>query len=335
MTTAAARSRFVRCAGGGRFFEDASPRREAAVSAVGMRSRGWGGSVEDCQVELSEPLAVGKEVEPTIFPFRTVTAAMEKGCPWRKLTAPTEPLISAGRQFSPILAKPSARLATAAAPRTLVAQGAARRASRRAARTRADRRPQRRHRSRARGARRRLGGPRSDGGTRHPEPPSGSRSCSATSSPSISTRSRRWSTAPPRRPASWRAAHAAACGPEGDAFFVAFARAGDAVRAGVAAQQGWPSSTGLRGSGAGQDRGAHGEPRVVGGDYVGIDAPGRGTRCTPRSPATRARRRCGEARPDARRSVGSSTRICVADGRALALTTSHRPCDLVSQAVAE
>jgi hypothetical protein len=40
----------------------ASP-REAAVSAVGMRSRVWRRSVEDCQVELLEPLAVGEEVE--------------------------------------------------------------------------------------------------------------------------------------------------------------------------------------------------------------------------------------------------------------------------------
>ena len=59
---------------------------------------------------------------------------------------------------------------------------------------------------------------------------------------------------------------------EGDAFFVAFARAGDAVRAAVAAQRGlascaWPGGVVVR-----VRMGVHtGEPRVVGGDYVGID----------------------------------------------------------------
>jgi predicted ATPase/class 3 adenylate cyclase len=59
---------------------------------------------------------------------------------------------------------------------------------------------------------------------------------------------------------------------EGDAFFVAFARAGDAVRAAVEAQRGlaacrWPSGVAVR-----VRIGLHtGEPRVVTGDYVGID----------------------------------------------------------------
>jgi class 3 adenylate cyclase len=59
---------------------------------------------------------------------------------------------------------------------------------------------------------------------------------------------------------------------EGDAFFVAFARAGDAVGAAVAAQQGlaqaqWPPGVAVR-----VRMGVHtGEPRVVRGDYVGID----------------------------------------------------------------
>ena len=59
---------------------------------------------------------------------------------------------------------------------------------------------------------------------------------------------------------------------EGDAFFVVFARAGDAVRAAVAAQRelaasAWPGGVAVR-----VRMGLHtGEPRVVGRDYVGID----------------------------------------------------------------
>ena len=59
---------------------------------------------------------------------------------------------------------------------------------------------------------------------------------------------------------------------EGDAFFVAFERAGHAVGAAVAAQRGlaahaWPSGVAVR-----VRMGVHtGEPRVVGGDYVGMD----------------------------------------------------------------
>jgi class 3 adenylate cyclase len=59
---------------------------------------------------------------------------------------------------------------------------------------------------------------------------------------------------------------------EGDAFFVAFARASDAVRAAVAAQRGlaqslWPPGFAVR-----VRMGMHtGEPRVAQGDYVGID----------------------------------------------------------------
>ena len=59
---------------------------------------------------------------------------------------------------------------------------------------------------------------------------------------------------------------------EGDAFFVAFARPGDAVRAAVAAQRGlarfaWPPGAMVR-----IRVGVHtGEPRVMGDDYVGID----------------------------------------------------------------
>ena len=59
---------------------------------------------------------------------------------------------------------------------------------------------------------------------------------------------------------------------EGDAFFVAFARAGDAVRAAVEAQRGlaaclWPPGAAVR-----VRIGLHtGEPRVVTADYVGID----------------------------------------------------------------
>ena len=59
---------------------------------------------------------------------------------------------------------------------------------------------------------------------------------------------------------------------EGDAFFVAFARAGDAVRAAVSAQQGlaeseWPPDGTVR-----VRMGVHtGEPRVVSGDYIGLD----------------------------------------------------------------
>jgi predicted ATPase/class 3 adenylate cyclase len=59
---------------------------------------------------------------------------------------------------------------------------------------------------------------------------------------------------------------------EGDAFFVAFARAGDAVRAAVAAQRAlaasaWPAGVEVR-----VRMGLHtGEPRVAGQDYVGMD----------------------------------------------------------------
>jgi predicted ATPase/class 3 adenylate cyclase len=59
---------------------------------------------------------------------------------------------------------------------------------------------------------------------------------------------------------------------EGDAFFVAFSRAGGAVAAAVAAQRAlaahaWPDGVELR-----VRMGVHtGEPRVVGGDYVGMD----------------------------------------------------------------
>jgi predicted ATPase/class 3 adenylate cyclase len=59
---------------------------------------------------------------------------------------------------------------------------------------------------------------------------------------------------------------------EGDAFFVAFTRAGDAVRAAVDVQRGlaaccWPHAAAVR-----VRMGMHtGEPRVVAGDYVGID----------------------------------------------------------------
>jgi predicted ATPase/class 3 adenylate cyclase/tetratricopeptide (TPR) repeat protein len=59
---------------------------------------------------------------------------------------------------------------------------------------------------------------------------------------------------------------------EGDGFFVAFTRASDAVRAAVAAQLGlgvraWPGGAAVR-----VRMGLHtGEPRVVGGDYVGMD----------------------------------------------------------------
>jgi predicted ATPase/class 3 adenylate cyclase len=67
---------------------------------------------------------------------------------------------------------------------------------------------------------------------------------------------------------------------EGDAFFVAFARAGDAVSAAVAAQRGlagfkWPQGLAVR-----VRIGVHtGEPRVVGGDYVGIDVHGAARIC--------------------------------------------------------
>jgi class 3 adenylate cyclase/tetratricopeptide (TPR) repeat protein len=59
---------------------------------------------------------------------------------------------------------------------------------------------------------------------------------------------------------------------EGDAFFVAFACAGDAVRAAVDAQRAltehaWPGGVAVR-----VRMGIHtGEPRLVGGDYVGMD----------------------------------------------------------------
>jgi class 3 adenylate cyclase len=59
---------------------------------------------------------------------------------------------------------------------------------------------------------------------------------------------------------------------EGDAFFVAFARAGDAVRAAVAAQRGLAESEWPRGGTVRVRMGVHtGEPRVVSGDYIGLD----------------------------------------------------------------
>jgi hypothetical protein len=36
----------------------------------------------------------------TILPFRTVTAAIENGCPWRKVTIPAAPLMSARAAWS-------------------------------------------------------------------------------------------------------------------------------------------------------------------------------------------------------------------------------------------
>src|SRR5919197_2726262 len=59
---------------------------------------------------------------------------------------------------------------------------------------------------------------------------------------------------------------------EGDAFFVAFLRAGDAVRAAVAAQRGLGESEWPRGGTVRVRMGIHtGEPRVASGDYVGMD----------------------------------------------------------------
>src|SRR5919198_3182902 len=59
---------------------------------------------------------------------------------------------------------------------------------------------------------------------------------------------------------------------EGDAFFVAFLRAGDAVRAAVAAQRGLGESEWPRGGTVRVRMGVHtGEPRVASGDYVGLD----------------------------------------------------------------
>ena len=59
---------------------------------------------------------------------------------------------------------------------------------------------------------------------------------------------------------------------EGDAFFVVFARAGDAVRAAVAAQRELAASSSPAGVALRVRMGLHtGEPRVVGRDYVGMD----------------------------------------------------------------
>jgi predicted ATPase/class 3 adenylate cyclase len=59
---------------------------------------------------------------------------------------------------------------------------------------------------------------------------------------------------------------------EGDAFFVVFARAGDAVRAAVAAQRELAASPSPDGVALRVRMGLHtGEPRVMGHDYVGMD----------------------------------------------------------------
>jgi class 3 adenylate cyclase len=59
---------------------------------------------------------------------------------------------------------------------------------------------------------------------------------------------------------------------EGDAFFVVFARAGDAVRAAVAAQRALAACAWSAGVTVRVRMGLHtGEPRVAGRDYVGID----------------------------------------------------------------
>ena len=59
---------------------------------------------------------------------------------------------------------------------------------------------------------------------------------------------------------------------EGDAFFVAFVRATNAVRAAVAAQRGLAAWAWPRGSAVRVRMGLHtGEPRLVDGDYVGVD----------------------------------------------------------------
>ncbi len=90
--------------------------------------------------------------------------------------------------------------------RNVAARGAARRSH-----ARADRRPRRRDRPRARGAAGGLGrDSRCSWSSRRWPRPSGWRSCCTTSSPCPSTRSRRSSTARPRRHASSPAARAAA-----------------------------------------------------------------------------------------------------------------------------
>ena len=59
---------------------------------------------------------------------------------------------------------------------------------------------------------------------------------------------------------------------EGDAFFVAFARAGDAVGRRLRRSEGWRGSNGHRGWRCESGSDVHtGEPRVMGDDYVGID----------------------------------------------------------------
>jgi len=59
---------------------------------------------------------------------------------------------------------------------------------------------------------------------------------------------------------------------EGDAFFVVFARAGDAVRAAVAAQRELAANSAPDGMALRVRMGLHtGEPRVMGHDYVGMD----------------------------------------------------------------
>jgi predicted ATPase/class 3 adenylate cyclase len=59
---------------------------------------------------------------------------------------------------------------------------------------------------------------------------------------------------------------------EGDAFFVVFARAGDAVRAAIAAQRELAASSSLGVASLRVRIGLHtGEPRVLGHDYVGMD----------------------------------------------------------------
>jgi class 3 adenylate cyclase len=59
---------------------------------------------------------------------------------------------------------------------------------------------------------------------------------------------------------------------EGDAFFVAFARASDAMPTAVAAQRGLSAAAWSDGMPVRVRMGVHtGEPRVVGGDYVGMD----------------------------------------------------------------
>ena len=72
------------------------------------------------QVDARQPVGVAERVDLDIFPPRTVKAITDSGRPFGATTTPAAPLTRAGRTHGASDAKVIARLATSAAPRTVI-----------------------------------------------------------------------------------------------------------------------------------------------------------------------------------------------------------------------